>query len=512
MKKYRKGNKGIFISFIVLFLFTMWLMPFGETTIFSDEEQEKSNNSGGFVVESDRVEGYIDLIGSLFGKVNIAQGQIHGLKITKKLETNGSEPLIIKISSPGPIPISNLKAETIDGGMPELGGLCLAEGNPTWLCLKDVKMVVDEQSVSAITLPNARIVTCYESECGPLPEVKSLSLEQLLEFLSDDSTEHDSVEDLISKLEQNLLDLQQLESLIEDLSSSIEALLAGDGDINGIEGLLDELGSLLSIQSITDPLKLQIASLTDELSNKFNRLEQETARLEQLANEIETNIANLETTIQENEEALEEIENDSSPDEEKQISEEEQLAAYAGLLQQVDEEELQNALPSKEMNIQIEQAEDEETESEIDVDKWQEEITQMKEKLERAKEQYEQLSKKLTELLKQKKTLEQNIEEQKPSLVNILKDMEDNDQSRDSENSNDEEKEESSSNDTNEENENDDPSSNDNTNPPEQSEPTEEEDSGNDDTAGNNEDDSDEEEEKDNGNIITDLLDWLFNW
>src|SRR5690625_5884850 len=63
-----------------------------------EEPSSEESHSGGFIIESDRVEGAMDLAEALGGNVEIEEGLITGLKITKILEVGeGEEPLVIII-------------------------------------------------------------------------------------------------------------------------------------------------------------------------------------------------------------------------------------------------------------------------------------------------------------------------------------------------------------------------------------------------------------------------------
>src|SRR5690625_7321279 len=68
------------------------------------------------------------------------------------------------IKSPGPIPIKELSAKTLGGGLPDFTGLCLDPIEVGWLCLEEVTMEVTSQSVEESDLPDAEIESCYLSE------------------------------------------------------------------------------------------------------------------------------------------------------------------------------------------------------------------------------------------------------------------------------------------------------------------------------------------------------------
>src|SRR5699024_10158081 len=70
-----------------------------------DKDQEAAEvDSEGFIIHSEKVEGEMDLAGALVGKVNIEEGTIEGLTITKEIDTGDErDPMVIQITSPGPV-------------------------------------------------------------------------------------------------------------------------------------------------------------------------------------------------------------------------------------------------------------------------------------------------------------------------------------------------------------------------------------------------------------------------
>src|SRR5699024_12782481 len=81
-----------------------------------DKDQEAAEvDSEGFIIHSEKVEGEMDLAGALVGKVNIEEGTIEGLTITKEIDTGDErDPMVIQITSPGPVNVDNLETETLD--------------------------------------------------------------------------------------------------------------------------------------------------------------------------------------------------------------------------------------------------------------------------------------------------------------------------------------------------------------------------------------------------------------
>src|SRR5699024_9460068 len=136
-----------------------------------DESSETSEaDSEGFIIHSDKVEGVMDLAGALVGKVDISEGTIEGLTITKELDTGDErDPMVIEITSPGPVNVENLETETLDGGAPDFDEICgLAPA-----CMEDVTMEVDYQDVEELNLPDTVIKTCFKDECDDLGKTGS---------------------------------------------------------------------------------------------------------------------------------------------------------------------------------------------------------------------------------------------------------------------------------------------------------------------------------------------------
>ncbi|WP_085522949.1 hypothetical protein [Tuberibacillus sp. Marseille-P3662] len=126
-----------------------------------------SEHSGGFVIEAEKVEGAINIAAILAGNIQLKKGTIHGLTLTKTLNTSEGE-IVVKIKSPGPIKVKNMKAKLM--GLPTFGGLYLPE-KLGWVGMKDVKMRVSKQTASLLTLPKASVTTAYgeESTTGAKP-------------------------------------------------------------------------------------------------------------------------------------------------------------------------------------------------------------------------------------------------------------------------------------------------------------------------------------------------------
>jgi len=212
---------------IFMFLLGLFLQNFNGKEIRAAEPVNQQH-SGGFIVTSEKVEGSIDLLEALFGNVSIPEGQIEGLKITKTLNSGGLGNLKLNIESPGPIPVKNLTAKTINGEMPEFSGLCIPS-NPLWICLENVQMTLVSQSVQNISIPNMQVNSCFESECST---AKRMVLQK-----TDQHQKHQKLKELKSLIEAN-----------PDSKDKIKAfLLKADKiqEIKGTDDLFDHLIKLL---------------------------------------------------------------------------------------------------------------------------------------------------------------------------------------------------------------------------------------------------------------------------
>src|SRR5699024_9060942 len=91
---------------------------------YKDQEAAEVDSEG-FIIHSEKVEGEMDLACALVGKVNIDEGTIEGLTITKEIDTGDErDPMVIQITSPGPVDVDNLETETLDGGAPDFEEIC----------------------------------------------------------------------------------------------------------------------------------------------------------------------------------------------------------------------------------------------------------------------------------------------------------------------------------------------------------------------------------------------------
>lgn len=249
------------------------------------------NHSGGFVIHSEKVDGTINIIAMLFGKVDISEGNIYGLTITKTLNTSEGN-LIVKISSPGPVPISNLSGKTM-GGLSLPKGICKPE-QIGYICFEDVTMTLSEQQADSISIPNASVETCYEHECpeNKPEETETVQAEETEEkSLNDLSNDFDGlqeqlqlVEELLEKaktIETTINDEQQpqqlkklIESLGEQLNNS-ESLIATAQKINRLYGTFNENATEMAvITGVVIDMLQQMEKLVEENDQYLSELEE----------------------------------------------------------------------------------------------------------------------------------------------------------------------------------------------------------------------------------------------
>ncbi|WP_077615754.1 hypothetical protein [Caenibacillus caldisaponilyticus] len=164
MKSSKKLHKRLILfGWMIVIIIGICFPSFSPRMALGEGEDDGSGNSGGFLIEADKVEGTIDVMKILSqGEADIGEGKIYGLTITKKLETADKGTLVIKIKSQGPIDVENLKGKLM--GMPGLGGVCIPS-QPDWVCMTGVKMTLSEQTADAISLPNATVETCFDGQC-----------------------------------------------------------------------------------------------------------------------------------------------------------------------------------------------------------------------------------------------------------------------------------------------------------------------------------------------------------
>ncbi|MDC3425756.1 hypothetical protein NC797_14710 [Aquibacillus sp. 3ASR75-11] len=271
MKNKLKFKKYAFLTLIFILVSGLFITPaIANTATASSEEDSENNNSGGFFIESEKVDGQMDLAGSLLGKVRIKEGIIYGLTITKVLDTGkGQKPIVIRITSPGPVKVKNLYAETIGGAPPSVGGIC-KPSNVGWVCLTDVVMKVSEQSVSNISLPNTKIEVCYKSECGSLPDYDPMTKEELEELLIKKEERQSMRNQLKDKLESEKDKLALAEDILNKARKTYEKVNGGL-QLDELENLTGEIRDLIE-EDITDG----VTDRLDKLVSLTGKLEKES--------------------------------------------------------------------------------------------------------------------------------------------------------------------------------------------------------------------------------------------
>lgn len=404
-----------------------------------EDEKADSNqeNSGGFIIKSEEVKGNIDIIGSLFGKINISKGTIKGLTITKELNTgSGKDPMVIQITSPGPVEVTNLSTETLNGGMPELGGIC----GLIPVCLSDVVMEVDHQDVDRISIPNAKIKTCFASECGideselasarEQKEIKDvllkmeeqqLSLEEIKEGIEEDKTKLGEVKELVEQVSAGYATLEdeqqveQLEAGIAEIESILGIETPGGNDEPAEEEDSDKEKAInIEIPKNLDPAKLnKTAEKTQEVNEKFT----ETAegifdKLKSLSEAFKE----LDKSVQLKEKALAEIEKEL--DEMKEDGQIEKAEMYAALkeLAGKDEKELKKLEGSSEDELKLDDLFEK-----LDVDEVKKALEALRKDVDETGESIDKLEKKEKKLEKRNEQILERWDVLKKTMKEVLK-------------------------------------------------------------------------------------------
>jgi hypothetical protein len=326
MKNQQYDKKRLYIGMILILVLSSVFAPIG--VIFANNSaQDTSGNSGGFIIETEKVDGAMDLIGALTGNISISEGNIYGLTITKVIERGeGLEPLVVRIKSPGPIPVSNLEAQTVNNELPNIGGLC-KPGQLGWVCLENVVMNVEDQFVESISLANANIHTCYLSECGELPDYNPmLSLEELEKILNgeDDKEREELLQDILDLLDDQEEDLAQLKELLAIVSESLNEILDGDY-VGETKRLLLELERSISKNIGLDkllPISEDIPATLEYVSGQLIQLTEVLTEGGKLIEELDSNTPTLESMLAEYEKRLTDLEKVKS-----------QLGVYEQLIQ-----------------------------------------------------------------------------------------------------------------------------------------------------------------------------------
>lgn len=307
MKLCRKIHKQIFHFAIALILIIGLCFPAVET--LAQEEAEDDGHSGGFLVKSEKIEGVMDAFEIMQGNVDIPEGQIFGLTIIKTLSETEYGTLVIKIKSPGPVPLNHLKAKSI--GYPFFASLC-DSSKEEWLCMEGVEMTLSEQSVNSIDLPNATVETCYEGQCSDdkEEELETLSLMHAEEKSIDDIEQDlQSANEILHVVEEELANAQQTNQLIaeEDQEQQVqrsldqfhqslteeEELLKQANDVHQHYSAFNENASLFHLRtSVIDDILKHVTHILEHNGKAIEELE---ASIQEAAEEISAQKQNLQT-------------------------------------------------------------------------------------------------------------------------------------------------------------------------------------------------------------------------
>jgi len=255
---------------IFVFLSTIILILYGVAGSFSVDAEESEDvvaleNSDGFVIESEKVDGKMDLEEALGGNIDIEEGEIHGLKMTKKLNIDEEEAMIIIITSPGPIPVKDLKASLLDGTLPDFGGLC-TPSEPDYACISDVTMTATEQSVSEINLPDATVKTCHESECDENDDI--LLEEDVQRMLEEKKDEMSTLKEINDQLDDDEDNLENIEDLI-DKAADIEEEIKNETYKEQLEQSIITMIDLLT-NAVAEEEDIDVDTLIEDGLNEFN--------------------------------------------------------------------------------------------------------------------------------------------------------------------------------------------------------------------------------------------------
>jgi hypothetical protein len=401
-----KWNQKLSICLILILVMAIILTPV--SLIFaSNSSPEPSGNSGGFIIETAKVDGEMDLIGALTGNITIYEGEIHGLTITKVIDRGkGLEPLVVRITSPGPIPVKNLHAQTMNHELPNIGGLC-KPSKPGWICMENVVMNVEEQFVESIFLGDANVHTCYLSECGALPDYNPLiSLEQLEEILNEDNDQsEDELQEILDLIEEQEELSEQLEGLLGKVSDSLTELLNQDYIGQVLQIVMDVEHAITSKLGLENLLP-DVHDIPSVLEYVDEQLRTSTGLLEEgkpLLEGIEENIPTIEKMVREYEQKNEEW-----------LNKKKQLGVYALLMELADLQE-----SGREITYNVEDNLDENNELGEELQAIHDRIDNLKTKMEEQKKLFEQLSTDLDKVSSKRAKAEEDVNGLKALLENL---------------------------------------------------------------------------------------------
>ncbi|SET60098.1 hypothetical protein SAMN05421676_10635 [Salinibacillus kushneri] len=555
MRILRNLKKRFPICLIAIVIYTFSIPYFQDQTVSASED----DHSGGFTIESEKVDGYLELVGALFGKVKIFDAEIHGLTITKVID-NGQNPIMIKIKSEGPVQVKNLETETLDGLPPHLGGLCVPS-KAGGLCLKDVTMTVPYQTAENISIPNAKVETCYGTECGTVPEAASMTVEEaekMLEGIEEDPPS--SLEKLNKKLKDNKDQFQHVKDSVKEAETLYDQIKQDDQ----VQSLKEMIQSVNELVKSDDALGLELTSenladLKEDIKEEYEAFNQVTSDLFSKVEEASTNLEKLKKDIKTNEEALSKI------DEQKTIQDnelQEQAEIYQKLQKKMkDNQQATNEGQKQNQNGQHSSSNENQSseesasnEEKLDIETLKKEWKTLKKDIKPVEEQLTELKDAVEELKSTKETISGQMDEVIQSLDQFIEQLglaEEKDSSdaaapnpsdgqaesgngdtgnSDTPNDSDEsstedtspgesgnENKEDSNQDDKKDNPSSDESNNDNTEDLKQDDETDKgqddsnkEDSQEDESSGDSGDDN--EQEDDDGGLLDDLIDTLFPW
>lgn len=267
MKKSRSNHRSFaFLGLITMLCLGLFLSSFPPKTASAAGNTDTSGNSGGFIVQADKVEGSMNVVAMAAGNVDMGEGKIYGLTITKVLQK--SKPnLIIKIKSQGPIPVKDLKGKLM--GLPQFSSPCVPS-KLGWLCLSNVKMKLSEQTVGAISLPNATIETCFEGQCeAPDQNINGSTVTADQGNSQKDPTDLTQVTDQLDQLNKTIEQATDLQQVVDKGTDTLDQIVK---DAEGAVNVPDKLGPITDqIDKTYDHLKDQLDKL-DPLLDTSNQL------------------------------------------------------------------------------------------------------------------------------------------------------------------------------------------------------------------------------------------------
>lgn len=428
MKNNQQFYKPVFLGIIFLFMCGCFITTIGIPDVFAEEGDgtEDSGNSGGFMIESEKVEGEMDVLGSLQGKINIEEGKIYGLTITKKLDMGKNQnAMIIKIKSPGPVPVKELESETIGGGPPSFSGLC-APSKIGWACLQDVKMTVPSQSVSDISLPDAKIETCYESECDALPDESAVSKKDMQNMLEEMEEQQLTLQEIKDGLEEDKEQLKTIKELLDQATTAYKQMKE-DGQPEKLEQSVDDISKLLNEQisaeeenkeELDEEFVEQFVVLTEQTGKDYTSLNETTTEFVKTLDEASKLVKELEEHIKLKENSLAKIEEEAK----KQAKDKDRKQAedYAALKEKAEESSASNEADKKAKKTDGKETKaSEEKEEAIVIPDLKEQLKAFKEEVQAENKRLRELKVKQEELIQWVDTITKSLTELKTTIVKV---------------------------------------------------------------------------------------------